>query len=462
MALLKQAFPNLTAAQLVEILLESARDAGAAGTDSTYGRGILDIARAFQPIGATTLADGITKLRIGETSAVGSRAMGDALNGGPRIDTVITDRYDRAFGYDLARGMRSAATLDNRLEAALTPRGIRRSAGNDALSMAFTIADRAEDARRNIAQPLRLSQEEAEGARVLAGRIAARLSPDTHFALALSEGASGVTAQLQGASRPAFLIAQDPLGDSGFAGSPDVSVALRRQLGPWGLTASAETGEVWLGDMRFAQALATPDPERYAQRSFAIAADRDWGPIATTLGLTWMEEERTVLGGYFAEPLGAGGADTLFLDASARLALPDRWDIGMAFRQGYTRPWRRGAIAEGSALWSNGWSLDFGRTGMAVPGDRIGFRLSQPLRVAAGGIDLSLPVDYDYATQSATYGIRQLSLSPTGREVTGELRWSAPVLGGDAGASLYHRSQPGHRAQAPGDTGVAVSFQKRF
>ena len=55
-ALMAQAFPNLTGAQIVSILFQSADDLGAAGTDSIYGHGRLNIATAFQPIGTTSLA----------------------------------------------------------------------------------------------------------------------------------------------------------------------------------------------------------------------------------------------------------------------------------------------------------------------------------------------------------------------------------------------------------------------
>ena len=55
-ALLAQAFHNLSGAQIVNLLLSSARDAGDAGTDPVYGRGILDIGRAFAPQGSTALA----------------------------------------------------------------------------------------------------------------------------------------------------------------------------------------------------------------------------------------------------------------------------------------------------------------------------------------------------------------------------------------------------------------------
>ena len=57
-ALLAQAFPNLTGQQIVNLLLTNARDAGEAGTDSVYGRGILDIARAFAPAGSAIISLG--------------------------------------------------------------------------------------------------------------------------------------------------------------------------------------------------------------------------------------------------------------------------------------------------------------------------------------------------------------------------------------------------------------------
>lgn len=47
-ALLAQAFPNLTGRQIVELLLNSADDAGDPGTDKVFGRGILNIERALQ------------------------------------------------------------------------------------------------------------------------------------------------------------------------------------------------------------------------------------------------------------------------------------------------------------------------------------------------------------------------------------------------------------------------------
>ncbi len=56
LALLMQAFPNLSGRDAVDILLRTAADLGATGTDSTYGRGGLDLARAFAPVGTSSLS----------------------------------------------------------------------------------------------------------------------------------------------------------------------------------------------------------------------------------------------------------------------------------------------------------------------------------------------------------------------------------------------------------------------
>lgn len=47
LALLAQANPGFSGAQLVNLLYSSARDAGAPGVDAVYGRGVVDLTRAF-------------------------------------------------------------------------------------------------------------------------------------------------------------------------------------------------------------------------------------------------------------------------------------------------------------------------------------------------------------------------------------------------------------------------------
>ena len=458
-ALLKQAFPNLSGAQMVELLLSSARDAGAVGTDTTYGRGILDIAAAFAPRGTTTLAGSTSVVALGDDTAVGSGPMGDAMGQTP-LGAVVLDSYQRAYNFDVGRGLRTAG-LQPKLLGAVDAGTRQVGSGGPGLSMAFTLAD-GSHGQSNWIAPLQLSREDAQVARVLAARVALKIAPDQQIGFAFKERADGLVAQLQGQDKPAFLIAGDARGDSGFAQGGEVSFAYRRQLGEWGITASSEQGKAWLGNVRYEDGQLERERETRGLTTFSLAADRKFGNIDTAAGLTWLGEERTVLGAYFTDAFGGGGANSIFLDASAGWRMGDGWRLGAALRQGWTRADRSEVIGAGSRFVSRGWSADLTRQGVFGQFDSLGLRISQPLRVEEGGFNLRLPVGYDYATLTPVYGTRSLSLTPQGREIDGELAWRGPLLGGDASASLFYRTDPGHIASMPDDKGVAIKWSRRF
>ncbi|BCI71087.1 hypothetical protein SPKIRA_19170 [Sphingomonas paucimobilis] len=98
-ALLIQAFPNLSGAQVVDLLLRTARDTGAAGTDAVYGRGTLDLTAAFQPVGGMSVAGAGAPVSM-TTNIRLSAAMGDATARDLRL--VALDSYARAYALDLS------------------------------------------------------------------------------------------------------------------------------------------------------------------------------------------------------------------------------------------------------------------------------------------------------------------------------------------------------------------------
>ncbi|MCH9844257.1 MAG: S8 family serine peptidase, partial [Alphaproteobacteria bacterium] len=53
-AVLKEAYPSMSSEEIVELILDSATDLGAPGTDNVYGRGMLNLRAAIQPIGEVT------------------------------------------------------------------------------------------------------------------------------------------------------------------------------------------------------------------------------------------------------------------------------------------------------------------------------------------------------------------------------------------------------------------------
>ncbi|MXO87561.1 S8 family serine peptidase [Altererythrobacter aestuarii] len=457
-ALLAQAFPNLTGQQIAEILLRTAFDAGATGDDAVYGRGILDINAAFQPIGTTSLAGSVSAIALADVSGTASPAMGDALSAAS-LPTVITDEYDRAYATDLAGTLRNAA-LRSPLHDALGSQQRYLSAGNERGSVAFSI-----DARGN--GPLRmgrldLSPQDETQARVLAARATLQIAKNTQFGFAYAQGADGLVSQLQARQGPAFMIAGSSNGDAGISRSSDVSFALRQDLGGWGLTLSAESGKSFSSAVvrRAAQmrGYRAEQPVAGAGLSF----DRRFGNLETALGVDWMGEERTFLGAHLHEGFALAGADSLFVDFSAGWQLADNWRLGGQIRQGWTQARMGGSMGPGSQLTSRAFALDLSRRNLLSAGDTLAIRLSQPLRVEHGQLNLSLPVSYDYETLTAQYGIRSLSLAPSGRELDAEIAWSGPLLLGNATASLFYRKDPGHFARTADDGGLALRWSTGF
>jgi hypothetical protein len=445
-ALMAQAFPNLSGSQIVSILFQSADDLGAAGTDSVYGRGRLNIARAFQPIGQTSLAGSKTAV---STTSNGDMppAAGDA-NTGQGLGAIILDGYDRAFVLNLARTLRTA-DVDHPLHRAL--QGDVKVAGASAgpISIAMTVSERHDLVQGFALDRLGIGPDDAHKARLVAGSAVARIDNKTAVAFGFAEGAKAMERRLTGVEPGAFLIARDVAGDPGFAAKRNGSMAVRHQFGSVGVTLSGETGNVWQETRT--SAYGSP------YRSTSIAADKKVGSNWLSAGISRLEEKDSLLGGRMSAALGGGGATTTFLDLEARRDFGSGWSAGLNARRGWT------SFASGKFM-TGAYGLDIAKAGVLGGNDKLAFRLAQPLRVEHGGFAMMLPTAYDYSTLTATDTLNRFSLTPSGRELDAELSYGSSLLGGNAwlGGNLFARRQPGHIADSPDDIGAAIRFTLGF
>ncbi|GAA4009472.1 hypothetical protein GCM10022280_02910 [Sphingomonas swuensis] len=444
-ALLASAFPNLTGAQIVDILFRSADDLGATGTDAIFGRGRLNIARAMQPIGTTSLAGSADVIDGAGSDA--PPASGDAPPvGGNGLGAIVLDGYSRAFAVDLARTIRSAPQgepLRRALEGSVRVGGAQAGKFN----IAMTVSERR-GATGYLVQQTGIGPEDLRKSRLIAGSAVARIDDSTAVALGFAEGAKAMERRLSGVESGAFLIARDVAGSPGFDAKRGGAVALRRNLGPVAVSLSGEDGEVQ-GDLRTA---ATGSPYRWTN----MAVDRSFGRTWLSLGVGRLDEQRTLLGGRMSGNLGGGGAATTFVDLEARRSLGSDWTASLSARRGWTS-------FAGGAFTTGAYGVDLARSNWLSEGDRFGLRLSQPLRIDGGGFAMSLPTSFDYATMSPGYSIVRSSLVPRGRELDAELSYSRRMLGtGWIGGNLYARRQPGHIAAAGTDVGAAVRFSLGF
>lgn len=443
-ALLAQAFPNLTAQQMVRLLFETADDLGAPGVDSVYGNGRLNLTRAFQPAGKTSMAGSETPVDAQSNGDLPGAA-GDAGEQGP-LGVVILDGYSRAFALDLARTLK-AAEPDRPLARALS--GNVRIAGAAAgpLSIAMSVAERRDLPQGVAVERLGIGPDDARRSRLIAGSAVARIDEKTAAALGFAEGAKAMERKLTGAQSGAFLIARDVAASPGFDARRSGSMALRRSLGPVAVTMSAESGSVWTE----VATSATGSP--YSLTS--IAVDRKVGRNWLSAGISRLDEKNSLLGGRMGEALGGGGSTSLFLDLEARRDLGSGFSLGLNARRGWTD-------FTGGSFRSGAYGLDLEKAGLLTGGDRLGLRLSQPLRIEKGGFSMLLPTGYDYATGTADRSVRSFSLSPRGRELDAELSYSTGLWGGWLGGNLYVRREPGHMAGAEDDLGAAVRYSLGF
>ena len=105
LALLKQQFPNLTPAQLTSLVLSTATDLGATGTDDIYGVGMLNLAEASRPQGSVSVAgingQPLNGVNPSQTSIQLSSVFGQLFRGNAPTLGLI-DGYQRAYIFEPA------------------------------------------------------------------------------------------------------------------------------------------------------------------------------------------------------------------------------------------------------------------------------------------------------------------------------------------------------------------------
>ena len=441
-ALLAAAFPNLTGPQIVTLLLTNADEAGAAGTDAVFGRGILNIGRAFQPQGQMSLAGKGTPLSLTD-NGTSSGPMGDALTRGVG-SAIVLDGYKRAYEIELGSTVRRVGQ-DQLLRQGLDTIGYQ-SAGGKAGPVAFNLTVKRDPAGgfRSRLDAMILGSDDSRQARAIAGTVVTRLTAKTVAAFGLSQSARTLHKQLAGVADRAFLVAE-PMARTGFHADPSASVALRHEFGRFGLTASSERGRAWNEGQQ-------PWVARPSYRSESVTIDGAAGPAQFSLGMTRLSEDRTVLGARFASLFTSGGARTMLVDAAARIDLGSGWEATGSYRRGWTD-------AGSLKLQSEAFSAELATTGLMQTGDSFALRLSQPLRVMSGGFAMQVPVAYSYTGETVTYGDRFLSLVPKGRELDLELAYRMRLLGGLLDVNAFHRIDAGHIAAAQRDVGAAVRYR---
>jgi hypothetical protein len=404
------------------------------------------------PQGRTTAAG--TAVAVSTTSnGQSSGATGDAVMR-ESIGAVILDGYSRAYAIDLAKTLTAAAQqapLGQALQGDLSTGWARAGA----TAVAVTVRNNLSGQPQVGLAQAGLSFEDARKARAIAGMALSRITPETAVAFGFSESGRTLQQRLAGTDGLPFLVARDPLTRAGFEADAGASAALRHDLGPVAVTFSSESGKVYMDRDRQAL-IGTPAPVRPGYSINAVSLDRRFGNVALSLGGSRLAEESTTLGGRFS--FAPGATTTYFADATATWENGSGWGAQASYRRGWSMLPGGSALARGGTMQSDAFAVDAWREGALTRGDRLALRVMQPLRAAGGGHLLNLPVSYDYATLTAGYQLRQLNLTPSGRELDFEAAYGLPLFGGAGwlSANAFLRRQPGHIEALESDRGAAL------
>ncbi|MBI4754094.1 MAG: S8 family serine peptidase [Betaproteobacteria bacterium] len=113
-ALLSSAWPHLASSQIADILLRTATDLGDPGVDAIYGRGLLNVERALEPVGETTVATSSGAVAAARAAFnPGSSYVAAVLAAGRAgaFRVVGQDEFGRGYAVDLGTAVRSEAGL---------------------------------------------------------------------------------------------------------------------------------------------------------------------------------------------------------------------------------------------------------------------------------------------------------------------------------------------------------------
>jgi len=463
-AIILQRFPTLTTVQAVNLLFTSATDLGAAGTDTIFGRGLLNLQGAFNAQGLSSLPTGSTNtgssVPVGDSQVKLGSAFGNALASHAFLGAVIAlDGFQRPYLLDL-RGRVEGSSPDLGLRGFLAvpstrtvtttaPGGLQFSAQVGETPANDLLRERAyrfgADGRQN---PERDEKVEAVW-------LSAPLGERAQMAFASNHAPAAIMSDVLG------LSAREGAPGSEFWFAPQLSLLDRGD----GIAAYGWLGANW----RFGFGVMSSERDELTgtgggSLSQVAVGYRAWPNAELGLAYGQVVEPDSMFRSNSSGAFGSiGGADSRFatfsldLTLDAKTSLQSSWsEVRMAPEPGTT-----GYLSNWGDVRANSFALGLTRRDAWRAGDRLSLTLGQPLRVTDAKADATLPVAAD-ALGHIYYETRRIDVVPTGREIDLQVAYQIPLadrLNLSSFATIAR--EPGHdpAASVGFATGVRVNLK---
>lgn len=419
-ALLLWTFPNLSPADALKIIMETADDLGEAGVDAVYGHGLINVQKALDPAEGEMVIpsdDGggsSGAIIVGGLAVVGVAAavLSKKKNREPMETTLVMDKYERAYTMDLSdmvqvrpsRGsldsvLKSLNVLERTHAISQTPEEssfIRITEPRLENSVAYNPTSWLNDDPAFTPDPsMSYYQQSVDGS---------GFSFHVNNTITYEFGALGLASapddQISFLSNKSFSLPYLGYSSSGFASQSTFSLT--------------ENSNVRLGMSR------VDDQTQFGLRSDAAVAElthsRERFSVSASLG--HLAEYGSMFGGSRNSAYAVDDAKTYSVGLSGAYRIAD--DVRMIGNYSYglsdVDGTNNSLLSDFSSLRSNSWALGLMFDNVARGRDRIGFAVSQPLKITSGSVDLTVPytIDRNNVVSSNT---QRVDLGEGGREL---------------------------------------------
>lgn len=450
LALLLQAFPTLSGQNAVDILLRTARDLGDPGTDAVFGRGIMDMARAFAPIGTTsvTSASGASFDPAGPVQPLFGAAFGEAVRVSSGLQTVGLDDYQRRYPVDMAGFVGRSG-----------PRSLAPVAGEALASSRVTVAT-PEGGRLTLAaraplpslDPFARDGPDARSLPITARRDA---GPASEAMASYRLGALSLSAwRGQKVALPGF----DALSQDSYSGlvPADHAVQAAYDLGPWSLAVESGAGR---------QAFGSDGQVTPASAYVRTGVSYRTGPVTAAAAFGTVDERGGPLGSSLDPAQGlALPARTRFVSLRGRWASADGLWLsaeGAAGQSTGSGP----ILSLGEGVISSSWHVAAG-TGcglLSLACDGLSLDVSQPVRIESGNLTARLVAAPAHYGERLAFTDRTISARPSGRQINVSLSaYRSLKAAGVLQLQAVTLVNEGNRADAPVNLGVFARWKQPF
>ena len=396
------AAPYLTPTQVTSILFESATDLGATGTDAIYGRGLVNLTKALQPLGATSVAtSGGTTSSYQGTSDTRRAGVSGVLAAGLRgsqvaKNLVFFDAYGRDYQTDLSQSTSSSAMS----VAGFVSQGTGYWRSVEVAGQGFSVAGFVSDEAPNAVATAGFAEQAhtelndvivraklSDDASVIVGYNASPVGHLNQLDLAASEAYDGLFMSASAMNSPYLALTSNAqFMGAGMKVADDVTLT-------FGHAATAETGlemyedGVLSIDETLAQLTQDSSHMRSAENTVAAMSWRfaPWGVAGFNIAHT--NEENSLLGTQEQGALAlTADAATTSVGFGARMNLGDDWVASASYTRGTTdaSPVAGALFQSFSTIESEAYGVALSKLGVFGDGDSLGVAISRPLHITGG------------------------------------------------------------------------------